>query len=178
MMPIRVARFKKVSFEQFSEDTKDEFGLRWTDEELKAMYCKLDLPRRATTGSAGYDFFTPFNFVLKPGQTIKVPTGIRCFIDDGWWLGILPRSGHGFKYRLRMNNTLCVIDSDYSGSDNEGHILIKLSNEGESTLSINAATHESPADGFAQGVLLPYGITLDDDVRGIRNGGFGSTNHG
>ena len=92
-------------------------------------------------------------------------------IEDGWVLKIYPRSGLGFKYRLQLNNTVGIIDSDYSRSDNEGHIFIKVtndSNEGK-TLSIPAGT------GFAQGSFVEYGITVDDDASGVRNGGFGST---
>ena len=129
------------------------------------------MPVRATVGSAGYDFYSPLDFVLAPGQTIKIPTGIRARIEDGWVLMIFPRSGLGFKYRIRLDNTVGVIDSDYYGSDNEGHIFIKItndSNEGR-TLSLKKG------DGFAQGVFLPYGVTSNDETAAVRNGGFGST---
>lgn len=82
-----------------------------------------------------------------------------------------PRSGLGFKYRLQFNNTVGIIDSDYFYSDNEGHIFMKLtndSNEGK-TLSVEAGT------GFAQGIFVEYGITVDDEASAVRNGGFGST---
>jgi dUTP pyrophosphatase len=129
------------------------------------------MPGRATVGSAGYDFFSPLDFVLAPGQTIKIPTGIRARIEDGWVLMIFPRSGLGFKYRIQLNNTVGVIDSDYYGSDNEGHIFIKITNDSneEKTLSLKKG------DGFAQGVFLPYGITSDDETAAVRNGGFDST---
>lgn len=129
------------------------------------------MPVRATVGSAGYDFYSPLDFVLTPGQTIKIPTGIRARIEDGWVLMIFPRSGLGFKFRIQLNNTVGIIDSDYYGSDNEGHIFIKItndSNEGK-TLSLKKG------DGFAQGVFLPYGVTSDDEAAALRNGGFGST---
>ena len=129
------------------------------------------MPERATVGSAGYDFYSPLDFVLTPGQTIKIPTGIRARIEDGWVLMIFPRSGLGFKFRIQLNNTVGIIDSDYYGSDNEGHIFIKItndSNEGK-TLSLKKG------DGFAQGVFLPYGVTSDDEAAALRNGGFGST---
>ena len=129
------------------------------------------MPERATVGSAGYDFYSPPDFVLEPGQTIKIPTGIRAKIEDGWVLMIFPRSGLGFKFRIQLNNTVGIIDSDYYGSDNEGHIFIKItndSNEGK-TLSLKKG------DGFAQGVFLPYGVTSDDEAAALRNGGFGST---
>jgi dUTP pyrophosphatase len=140
-------------------------------DKIKEMYDKLQLPKRATAGSAGYDFCTPFDIHLEPGQSIKVPTGIRAKMDEDWVLMIFPRSGLGFKFRLQLNNTVGIIDSDYYYSDNEGHIFIKTtndSNEGK-TVDIKAGA------GFAQGLFVPYGITEDDEVSDIRNGGFGST---
>lgn len=159
----RIAKFEKVSLKQFKE------GCERGDAEK--IYEGIKLPKRATAGSAGYDFFAPFDIELKPGETAKIPTGIRVLIEEGWVLKIYPRSGLGFKYRLQLNNTVGIIDSDYSSSDNEGHIFIKVtndSNEGK-TLTIPAGT------GFAQGIFVEYGITVDDDAAGVRNGGFGST---
>ncbi len=131
-------------------------------------YGEIKLPKRATTGSAGYDFYSPYDIELAPGQTETVATGIRAKIDDGWVLMLFPRSGLGFKYRLTFNNTVGIIDSDYYYSDNQGHIHIKLTN-GEKPLIIKKG------EAFAQGVFVPYGITADDNADGIRNGGFGST---
>lgn len=161
----RIAEFIKVSKEQYLKDFDESFG------SAEAAYECISIPARATSGSAGYDFKAPFDFTLAPGETIKIPTGIRARIDDGWVLMIFPRSGLGFKYRLQLNNTVGVIDSDYFGSDNEGHIMVKMTNctnEGK-TISLKAG------EGFAQGIFMPYGITTDDEVTDIRNGGFGST---
>ncbi len=162
----RVARFEIVSFEQFksSFDNLDE-------KEIKEIYDSLKLPKRATKGSAGYDFFAPFKIVLKPGETVKVPTGIRSYMEPNYVLKLYPRSGLGFKYRLQLNNTVGIIDSDYYNSSNEGHIFAKItndSNEGK-TVEIEAGT------GFMQGIFVEYGITFDDDASEIRDGGFGST---
>ncbi len=164
----KIAKFEKVSKEQFLTGMSD-FGM--SAEELIRVYEELKLPRRATVGSAGYDFYAPVAFSLKPGETIKIPTGIRARMSGEWVLMIFPRSGLGFKYRLQLNNTVGIIDSDYYNSDNEGHIFIKVtndSNEGKE-LSLKAG------EGFAQGIFLPFGITEDDDADGVRNGGFGST---
>ena len=165
----RIAQFEKVSIENFVKSWTDEFGTdRVTAEHI---YNSIALPKRATSGSAGYDIYSPVDFVIKPGETVKIPTGIRCRIDDGWVLKIYPRSGLGFKYRLQLNNTVGIIDSDYYYSDNEGHIFIKITNDSNEnkTVEIKAGT------GFAQGIFVEYGITVDDDAAGIRNGGFGST---
>ena len=160
----KVANFMKVSEEQFKKD--------WDlTDDYKSVYDNIKLPKRATKGSAGYDFFAPADITLNPGETIKIPTGIRAQINDGWVLKIYPRSGLGFKFRLQLNNTVGIIDSDYYNSDNEGHIFCKItndSNEGK-TVSVKAG------DGFCQGIFVEYGITFDDDVSDERNGGFGST---
>ena len=166
----RIARFHKVSKEQFAEGLKEHFP-SYNAEEIEAVYDMLKLPTRATSGSAGYDFFAPFSFSLKPGETIKIPTGIRAEMEEDWVLKLYPRSGLGFKYRLQLNNTVGIIDSDYFYSDNEGHIFAKItndSNEGK-VVEIEQGT------GFMQGIFLEYGITVDDDATGVRNGGFGST---
>ena len=164
----RIARFEKVSFEQFKKDWESTFC---TTEGIEEIYNDIKLPRRATAGSAGYDFYTPFAFDLKPGESIKIPTGIRVQINDGWVLKIYPRSGLGFKFRVQMNNTVGIIDSDYYNSDNEGHIFCKIMNDTNEykTVSLNKGA------GFCQGIFVEYGITFDDDVTDERNGGFGST---
>jgi len=156
----KIARFEKVSFEQFSQMCNDH-----------EAYDSIELPKRATKGSAGYDFYLPCDFTLRPGEGCLIPTGVRCHMDEGWVLQLYPRSGLGFKYRLQMDNTVGIIDSDYYGSDNEGHIMARLTNDSRSgrTLELKAGT------AFMQGVFVSFGITIDDDAAAERNGGFGST---
>lgn len=160
----RIAKFEKVSFEQFKQG--------YTGGDAESVYGSIRLPERATAGSAGYDFFAPYDIELKAGETAKIPTGIRVRIDEGWFLSLYPRSGLGFKFRLQLDNTVGIIDCDYyNNSDNEGHIFVKItnnSNEGK-TVKITAGT------GFIQGIFTKFGITVDDDADGVRNGGFGST---
>lgn len=119
----RVAKFSKVSFDQFYNDYCGTFFDdcdKPSKESVREIYDQIKIPTRATKGSAGYDFFAPFDMSLTPGVEMKVPTGIRVEIDNGWWLACMPKSGLGFKYRLQLNNTVGVIDSDYFHSDNEG----------------------------------------------------------
>ncbi len=166
----RIAEFQKVSREQFVKDWTDAFdGV--SVEQAGEIYETVKLPKRATTGSAGYDFYTPAEFSLAPGETIKLPTGIRVKIEEGWMLGVYPRSGLGFKFRMQLNNTVGIIDSDYYFSDNEGHIMIKFTNATNQGLTISLKA----GDAFAQGIFTEYGITIDDEVSEVRNGGFGST---
>lgn len=163
---MKMASFYKVSREKFQ-------GRGFLDPAVvDDIYSSIKLPRRSTTGSAGYDFFLPYDVELQPGESIVVETGIRCEMYVGWVLMLYPRSGLGFKYKLRLANTTGVIDSDYFYSDNEGHIMAKLCNEGDKPIHLQAGT------AFMQGVFLQYGTTLEDDADGVRNGGFGSTDRG
>lgn len=172
----RVAKFEKVSLEQYLKSAGatiglDDLNLDSNVENLVKEYDAITLPKRATIGSAGYDFVAPRDIVLSPGETVLLPTGIRCRMEPNYVLKIYPRSGLGFKFRLQLNNTVGIIDSDYYNSDNEGHIMAKItndSNEGK-TVEIKAG------QGFMQGIFVEYGITIDDDADGVRNGGFGST---
>lgn len=158
----RIAQFMKVSRAQFEADW--EFP-------QPCPYDELKLPRRATSGSAGYDFYSPVDFTLAPGEFIKIPTGMRARIDEGWVLTLYPRSGQGFKYRLQLYNSVGVIDSDYFGAANEGHIHIKIVNANAEGKTFSVRRGEA----FAQGIFLPFGITEDDEASEIRTGGFGST---
>lgn len=123
----KIAQFYKVSEEQFINDWRAATGS--SIEEAKSVYANIRLPRRATKGSAGYDFFAPESFTLVPHETILIPTGIRVMIEDGWVLQLYPRSGLGFRHRLQLDNTVGVIDSDYFEAKNEGHILIKMTSD-------------------------------------------------
>ncbi len=153
----KIAQFFKVSEQQYLLDGD------------KCAFDSIVLPKRATKGSAGYDFFAPFDFSLNAGETIKIPTGVRVKIDEGWVLKIYPRSSLGFKYRLSLNNTIGIIDSDYFNADNEGHIFIKMTNCGDKPLLVEKGK------AFAQGVFVEFGITVDDECEAQRSGGFGST---
>lgn len=167
---VRIAKFEKVSPRQFVNDWIATFPHQSVEQALMA-YEQIQLPRRATSGSAGYDFFAPVGFELSAGATIKIPTGIRALIEEGWVLTLYPRSSLGFKYRFQLDNSVGVIDSDYARSDNEGHIFLRMTNDSREGkgLRVPAGT------AFAQGIFLPFGITVDDDAQGVRNGGFGST---
>lgn len=168
-----VPRFEKVSFDQFKEDwigTFEEYDYSAEDiEEIKSIYDGIELPTRSTVYSAGYDFKSPINFYLKPGQSIMIPTGIRCAMPTDMVLMIYPRSSLATKYRLIPMNLTAVIDSDYYDSDNEGHVFMKLVNDGDKNVSIEEGR------AFCQGILMKYFTTINDIAGGIRNGGMGST---
>lgn len=182
-MPNRIATFEKVSYTEFKKsygksliDFVDALGLSDTtefdkqiEELCRRKYDNIKLPKRATAGSAGYDFYAPAGYTIQPNSSIVIPTGIRCKMDNDYVLSIYPRSGLGFKHRLGLDNTVGIIDSDYYYSDNEGHIMIKIHHGLNTPLIIESGK------AFAQGIFTQYGITTDDDVTETRNGGFGST---
>ena len=149
----RIAEFMKIS-----KSTKNE-----------AFYDDIILPKRATSGSAGYDFFIPYDLTINPNESVKIETIVRFKIDKEYVLMIFPRSSLGFKYKLQLDNTVGVVDSDYFNADNEGHIIVALTNWSDKKLELKKN------DRFAQGVFLKFGITIDDDVNSIRTGGYGST---
>ena len=153
----RIAKFEKISKEEFLKSGTE------------TQYKNIMLPKRATAGRAGYDFFLSEALSLPCGETVKIATGIRVKIDEGWVLKLYPRSSLGFKYRLSLNNTVGIIDSDYYFAENEGHIFIKMTNCGDKPLSLESGK------AFAQGIFLEYGITVDDDCTAERTGGLGST---
>ena len=199
MKPI-VAEFEKVPFEQFKNDIISLVTTNISDDALQTWYDELKIPMRSTADSAGHDFFTPFSFTLKRGQCIRIPTGIRVKINNpDWFLELVPRSGSGIKYKLVMANTVGIIDADYYGAKNYGHIMAELVYEGfdiewvdDNTVDIDNPdkivlcagnkNHINPditfkrGDSIFQGIFKPYGTTGSSaNVDTQRVGGFGST---
>lgn len=170
----KIAKFEKVSWGQFKKDC-EENNIRLSDTELKSFYDNIKLPTRATKGSAGYDFYNPIPFTLYPAKSIVIPTGVRAKIEDNWFLSLYPRSGLGFKYGVRLSNTVGIIDSDYYYAHNEGHILIKLRLPSAIPHISTSIMTTNAGDRICQGVFQQYGITIDDDIDARRYGGFGST---
>lgn len=162
--------FEKVSPKQFIKDLLASHPI-FTNCEASEIYTNLELPRRATRNSSGYDFILPFDINIKPNDTINIPTGIKASMEDFLTLLLLPRSGLGFKYYVRLANTLGLGDCDYFNNiDNEGHYWVKIRNEGYKTLELKAG------DRFCQGVFIPYYITINDNpLTEDRNGGLGHT---
>ena len=201
-MQEKIAKFEKVSLKEFTRAMTELFPkYQFKEDQLEIMLREIPMPRRATTGSAGYDFFAPFEFILRPGTAIMIPTGIRVkFVendgnDSDWALLFLPKSGIGTKTSIRLSNTLGLIDCDYYYSpDNEGHIMIKLempsynpSPVATSTTKfcsnldiVRKATKFIEHSKFVQAIFVKYGITVDDEdyEKEERNGGLGSTGTG
>ena len=155
-----VAKFEVCDLDTFKERLPEELM-----GDAEAIHGNLKLPLRGTKGSAGYDILAPFDITFIGSQYITIPTGLKTKIRDGWVGLIMPRSGLGFKYGLRLANTVGVIDSDY-----EGQILIRL--KSDSTFTIKHG------EGFAQILFLPFGLAADEKLKTTAErgtGGFGST---
>lgn len=154
-------KFEKISFKQFSIDV----GI---DEKL---YHSYNLPKRATIYSGGYDFESLFDFILKPGHNIKIPTGIKVYMEKDEILLLVVRSSIGFKYNVRLCNQVGVVESDYVDNEtNEGHIWLKIYNEGNKVFSIKKG------DKIVQGIFVKFLKTDDDISKAKRKGGIGSSN--
>lgn len=156
-----IGKFQKVSLKQFIKDLNVK--------NIEEIYNDITLPKRATKGSAGYDFVCPIDVEVKPNEMIKIPTGIRCYMEEGYVLNIYPRSSLGMKYQMYLTNTTGIIDSDYYNATNEGHIIISIVNKGDKILSINKG------ERFVQGIFFKYYTVDEKEVVNDRNGGFGST---
>ena len=142
---MNITKFEKVSLSAFKNACND---LGFNLNNIEEIYQNIQLPKRATKGSAGYDFHLPFAINLKKGDTIIIPTGIRCKMNQDLVLQIYPRSSLGFKYQLTLDNTVGIIDSDYYYA----------------------------GKAFAQGVFVKFYKTIDDEAELTRSGGMGSTN--
>ena len=158
---MKIRGFEFITENQFNEDFKG----------VNIKYDELKLPKRGTKKSACYDCFSPKDFTLNPNEEIKLPTGIKAYMLDDEVLKAFPRSGHGFKFYIRLANTVGIIDADYIESDNEGHIWVKLRNEGDKVATIKKG------DGMCQLMFQKYLLADGDNFQDgeQRNGGFGST---
>lgn len=171
-----MTKFHKISLEQYIKDRVGDLmqaGLSQQEaaDAAKEEYDNIVMPRRSTTFSAGYDLRSPGEYVLAPGESLSIPTGLRIQMEEDMWLGVYIRSSLGFKYNVRLKNSVGVIDADYFNADNEGHLKVGIYNGGDKTLQIHAG------DAIAQGILQKYYVTDDDEpVQQRRSGGFGSTN--
>lgn len=154
--------FEKISFEQFKKDVSDD----------KKLYDEYNLPKRQTKYSAGYDFESLYDFILKPGETKKLATGIKVIMNNDEMLMIVVRSSLGFKYNTRMCNQVGIIESDYYGNpDNEGHLFVKIQNEGNSDLVIKRG------DRICQGIFVKFlTVNNEEEIKNQRISGIGSTN--
>lgn len=139
--------FEKISFSQFCKDVSKD----------KALYERYKLPIRSSKLTAGYDIFLLEDLELKPNESVKLPTGIKSYFLDDEVLLILVRSSMGFKYCIKLVNQVGVIDADYyNNKNNEGHIFVKVKNEGNEVVKFMAG------EAIVQGIFMKYLTTGSD----------------
>lgn len=130
----------------------------------------VELPKRKTKKSAGYDFFAVEDFTLYPNKLCIIPTGVKAYMEDDEVLYLHIRSSVAFKRGVRMLNSIGVIDADFvDNPDNEGEISLGLLSHNDDIV------HIQKGERIAQGVFHKFLITDDDDAEGKRVGGIGST---
>ena len=154
-------KFEKISYKQFKKDVCDD----------KELYESIELPKRSTKKSAGYDIRSVEEGIIKPGEAKIFKTGLKVDMNEDEVLLLAIRSSFGFKYNVGLANNVGVIDSDYyNNPDNEGHMALKLINHGENDFKVEIG------DRIAQGIFVKY-LTVDDEeeIKNTRKGGFGST---
>lgn len=155
-------KFEKISWEQWQKDIGND----------KEIYESHELPKRQTKYSAGYDLISPIDFVLHPGESKKVPTGIKVHMNEDEMFMLVVRSSMGFKWNVRMCNQIGIFEKDYCNNEtNEGHAWLRLQNHGEDDYIVKIG------DRIAQGIFTKF-LTVDDEdpVEKERTGGLGSTN--
>ena len=126
-------------------------------------------PTRGTKNSAGYDFYAPNEYTVRPNEIVKIWTDVKAYMQPNEFLMLDVRSSMGGKFMLA--NTIGIIDSDYYGNvDNDGNIGFFLKNISEQTQLIRKG------DRIGQGLFLKY-LTTDNDnfISETRKGGHGST---
>lgn len=167
-------KFEKVSYEQFKKDCLAQKVIEELNEEnekwLKVTYDNIRIPTRGSKGSAGYDFYAPFNFkITSKGEPRVIPSGIKVSMEEDMFLALVPRSSLGFKFGVYLCNSYGVIDYDYYNNiNNEGHIMFKMQTSiKDCELMIG--------ERFAQGIFMKYYKVDDDNTNEERSGGFGST---
>jgi dUTP pyrophosphatase len=139
--------FEKISFEQFKKDIADD----------RDLYNEYKLPQRDSDSTAGYDIYLLEDLIIEPNEIKKIPTGIKSFFGRDEVLFLIVRSSTGFKYNIRLCNQVGVIDADYyNNKNNEGHMWIKIQNEGNQRVIIPRG------ESIVQGIFLNYLTTRSD----------------
>lgn len=187
---INKMRFEKVSYKQWEKDYMERIAkysiafepnnINSQYEACAAAYEQITLPTRATPGSAGYDFYLPYNVTVPyrftaDNDTLLLPTGIRWVVENNnpVVLKLYIRSSMGIKKNMVLANGTGIIDADYCKAVNEGHIMIAVK------MPKYPFVIDEPNIRIAQGIISNY-LVVDNDIvvetaDDSRKGGFGST---
>ena len=149
--------------------------------EVVSSFSDINLPKRSTARSAGYDFEAAeditvpsiWKLALKGSENINptfIKTGVKAYMQEDEALFLYNRSSNPGKKGLVMANSVGVVDSDYyNNADNEGHIMFAFYNFFPIDVTIKKG------DRIGQGVFKKFLKADGDDAAAIRTGGFGST---
>lgn len=165
--------FERVKFEAFKHDMMMYRPMNFLGGEIDKAYEKIELPVRKTRCSCGYDVRTPIDIVLAPHSSIVIPTGVKAVFNkdemETWCLKLYARSSVGIKDKVVITNGTGLIDGDFQFADNDGDMLIALTNMSDEIRKYKAG------ERVCQAVFEIYGVTSDDDASGERTSGVGST---
>lgn len=135
---------------------------------------EIELPKRSTANSAGYDFINPERVEIPPykigDDPYMVATGVKAKMYSDEFLMLVNRSSNPKKKKLVIPNSVGIIDADYyDNPSNEGEIFFGFYNLSDKPIIIEAG------EKLGQGIFMCYNVTDDDGATGERTGGFGST---
>lgn len=140
-----------------------EIVTRWADK-------NINLPKRKTEGSAGYDIESAVDIDIPPKRMKAVATGLKVKLNSNEFLAIFIRSSMAIKHGIILVNGTGIIDADYyNNEENEGHFLCVLYNMGDKVF------HIKKGDRIAQGIFMSYRQVRNDKTNDKRTGGIGST---
>jgi len=136
----------------------------------------INLPRRSTAHSAGYDFECAEDIEIPPicqsenKKPTLVKTGVKAYMPEDEALFLYNRSGNPGKKGLVLANSVGVVDSDYYGNpDNDGHIMFAFYNFFSETVILKKG------ERIGQGIFQKYLKVDNDTAESSRQGGFGSS---
>ena len=151
-------------------ERKFEFVNRMTSTGYEMKQPPIKLPERSTQYSAGYDFYNPERVTIEPNKMAYVKTGVKADMFSNEVLILANRSSNPKKKGLVLVNGIGVIDKDYyNNPDNEGEIAFAFMNITDEPVTLEVG------EKLGQGIFIEYLTTVDDNAKGKRVGGFGST---
>lgn len=135
----------------------------------------INLPERKTKYSAGYDVEAAEDVTVpsfkKGMKPTLVKTGIKAYMQDNEYLMLVNRSSNPGKKGLILANSVGIIDKDYyENPDNDGHVMFAFYNIKDEDVEIKKG------DCIGQAIFMPFLVADNDEAKGERTGGFGSTN--
>ena len=162
----KIRGFEKISYSMWEKAVSEE------NINVQEAYDNIVMPARKTYKSAGYDICSAIDFTLNPGESKKVPTGCKVYMQSDEFFAVYIRSSLGIKKDIMLKNQVGIIDADfYNNPDNEGHFVVAIINNGKEPFVCKKG------EAIAQGIFQKYFTIDNEDVSKMemRVGGIGST---